>query len=79
MKVLPALWEKNLAKIGEKMTKNLQWSLAKSERERKVWKKFWKSVWISQNTILKKTWNTMFDWSKNRFDQSNQAEAHWIF
>ena len=21
----------------------------------------------------------MFDWSKNRFDQLNQAEAHWIF
>ena len=34
IKVLPALWEKNLAKIRSKMTKNLLCSLAKSERER---------------------------------------------
>ena len=45
---------KNLAKIWLKTTKNLQWSLAKSERERKVLKSFEKVVWISQNTVLKK-------------------------
>ena len=54
IKVLPALWEKNLAKIRQKTTKNLLCSLAKSERERKVWKMFWKSVWISQSTVFKK-------------------------
>ena len=27
----------------------------------------------------KKTWFTMFDWSKNKFDQSNQVEAYWNF
>ena len=54
IKVLPALWEKNLAKIRLKTTKNLLCSLAKSERERKVWKRFWKSVWISQSTVFKK-------------------------
>ena len=36
------------------MTKKLQWSLAKSKRERKVWKRFEKVVWISQNTVFKK-------------------------
>ena len=54
IEVLSALWEKNLAKIRLKTTKNLQWSLAKSGRERKVWKRFWKSVWISQKTVFKK-------------------------
>ena len=73
------MWEKNLAKIRSKTTKNLLRSLTKSERERKGWKSFEKVVWISQNTIFKKTGFTMFDWSKNRFDQLNQAEAHWIF
>ena len=29
--------------------------------------------------LIKKTWNTMFNWSKNRFYQLNQAEAHRIF
>ena len=70
---------KTLQKFGWKTRKNLQWSLAKLERERKVWKKFWKSVLNLSKRCLKKTWFTMFDWSKNRFDQSNQVEAHWIF
>ena len=44
IKVLPALWEKNLAKIRLKTTKNLLCSLAKSgEREKKVGKGFEKS------------------------------------
>ena len=48
------MWEKNLAKIRSKTTKNLLCSLAKLERERKDWKSFEKVVWISQNTIFKK-------------------------
>ena len=51
IKVLLALWEKNIAKIWLKTTKNLHWSIAKSERERKVWKSFEKVFWISQNTV----------------------------
>ena len=77
--VLPALSEKNLAKIGKENDKKFECNLAKSKRERKSWKTFEKDVWNSQRTVFKKTWNTMFDWSKNRFDQSNQAKAHWIF
>ena len=50
IKVLPALGEKNLAKIWLKTTKNPQWSLAKSERERKVWK----SVLNESNIVFKK-------------------------
>ena len=42
-------------------------------------KNIWKSVLNESNIVLKKTWFTMFDWSKNRFDQSNQAEAYWNF
>ena len=49
------------------------------EREESL-KKFWKSVLNESNTVFKKkTWFTMFDWSKNRFNQSNQAEAYWNF
>ena len=52
--VLPALREKNLAKIEVENDKKTLCCLAKSERERKVWKRFEKVVWISQNTIFKK-------------------------
>ena len=38
--VLLALGEENLAKRSEENDKNLRKSLAKSERERKVWKSF---------------------------------------
>ena len=77
--VLPALREKYLAKIKEENDKKFECSLAKSERERKSWKTFEKDVWNSQRTVFLKTWNTMFDWSKNKFDQLNQAEAHLNF
>ena len=70
---------KTLQKFRKKTTKNFVLPCQVEERERKVWKNFWKCVWISQRTVFLKTWNTMFDWSKNKFDQSNQAEAHWIF
>ena len=70
------------------------WSLAKSERERKVWKNFWKrcfeivKIWLLKKAHLwfsidRKSvsidWNKqkfiknfkrIFDWSKNRLDQS---------
>ena len=77
--VSPALREKNLAKIEEEKDKKFECSLAKSKRERKSWKNFEKNVWNSQRTVFKKPWNTMFDWSKNKFDQLNQAEAHLNF
>ena len=48
------MWEKNLAKIRSKTTKNLLCNLAKSERKRKVRKRVWKSVWISQSIVFKK-------------------------
>ena len=48
------------------------------ERE-KSWKNFWKSVLNESNTEFKKTWFTIFDWSKNSFDQSKQTKTHWNF
>ena len=46
------MWEKNLAKIWLKTTKNPQWSLAKSERERES--KVWKSVLNESKYYFKK-------------------------
>ena len=43
---------KTLQKLGRKRQKNLLCCLAKSKRERKVWKRFWKSVWISQSNVF---------------------------
>ena len=79
IKVVPALWEKNLAKIWLKTTKKSSVEPCQvGEREESL-KKIWKSVLNESNTVLKKTWFTMFNWSKNKFDQSNQAEAYWNF
>ena len=53
--VLLALWEENLAKIEvENDKKFFVLPCQVRERERKVWKDFWKGVWISQRTIFKK-------------------------
>ena len=52
--VLPALREKNLAKIEKENDKKFECNLAKSERERKSWKFFEKDVWDSQRTVFKK-------------------------
>ena len=52
--VLPALREKNLAKIEEENEKKFDCNLAKSERKRKSWKTFEKDVWNSQRTVFKK-------------------------
>ena len=52
--VLPALREKNLAKIEVENDKKTLCYLAKSERVRSLKKNFWKSVWISQRTVFKK-------------------------
>ena len=70
---------KTLQKLRKKTTKNLSVALPSRREGEKVEKTFEKDVWNSQRTIFKKTWNTMFDWSKNRFNQSNQVEAHRIF
>ena len=76
--VLPALREENLAKIEEENNKKFECSLAKSEREReKKLKNFFKRMFETVKELFLK--NLKFDWSKNRFDQSNQAEAHRIF
>ena len=73
--VLPALREKNLAKIEVENDKKTLCCLAKSEREEKL-KNFLKRMfWNCQRTVFKKS----EIWSKNKFDQSNQAEAHLIF
>ena len=77
--VLPALREENLAKILEKNDKKIVVLPCQVGERRKVEKLLKKMFWNSQRTILKKTWNTIYDWSKNRFDQSNQAEAHRNF
>ena len=52
--VLPALREENLAKIEKENDKKFECSIAKSERERKSWKTFWKDVWNSQRIVFKK-------------------------
>ena len=77
--VLPALRKENLAKIEEENDKKFVRQPCQVGERIKVWKELLKKIWINQRTLFKKSWNTMFDWSKNKFDQSNQAEAHKIF
>ena len=71
--VLPALREKNLAKIEVENDKKTLCCLAKSERERKVWKRLLKNVWISQRTVFKKpeTWCSI-DWKTGSINQTRQ-------
>ena len=76
---LPALKEENLAKILEENDKKFVVQPCQVGERRKVEKLFEKDVLKQSKNCFKKTWNTIFDWSKNRFDQSNQAEAHRIF
>ena len=52
--VLPALREENLAKIEEENDKNLYCNLAKSEREEKFEKNFWKRFETVKESFLKK-------------------------
>ena len=66
--VLPALREENLAKIEEENDKKIVVLPCQVRERRKVEKLFEKDVWNSQRIVFKKNWNTMFDWSKNRFD-----------
>ena len=54
IKVLPALWEKNLAKIRSKTTKNLLCSLAKSEREREKVEKLLKMMFETVKELFLK-------------------------
>ena len=77
--VLPALREENLAKFLEKNDKKFVVLPCQIGERRKVEKLLKKMFWNSQRTVLKKNWNTIFDWSKNKFNQSNQAEAYRIF
>ena len=52
--VLPALREESLAKIEEENDKKFECSLAKSERERKIWKTFWKGCLKQSKNCFKK-------------------------
>ena len=48
------MWEKNLAKIWVKNDKKSSVEPCQVGEREKSMKKFWKSVWISQNTVFKK-------------------------
>ena len=52
--VLPALREKNLAKIEKENDKKFECNLAKSERERKSWKKLLEKVFESVKELFLK-------------------------
>ena len=77
--VLPALREENLAKIEEENDKKFVVQPCQIGERRKVWKELLKKVWISQRTLFKKAETRCSIDRKNRFDWSNQAEAHKIF
>ena len=78
--VLPALREKTLQNLRKKTTKNFECSLAKSEREREKVEKLLKKMFETvKELFFFKNLKHDVDWSKNRFDQSNQAEAHLNF
>ena len=78
--VLPALREKNLAKIEvENDKKDFVLPCQVGERE-KFEKNFWKRCLNQSKNYLKKKTETRCSIDrKNKFDQSNQAEAHLIF
>ena len=69
-KVLPALEEKNLAKILEENDKKLLWPLDRSNREKTCFEKFEIVFEQVRNSVFQKTLYTIFDWLKIRFDQS---------
>ena len=70
--------EKPCKNLREKRQKIFSGALP-SQREREKFEKVLKKCLNQSKHCFKKTWITMFDWSKNKFDQSNQAEAHWSF
>ena len=68
---------KTLQEIRSKITKNLLWSLAESEREReKSLKTFEKGELNKSRSNLKKSLFTIFDWLKISFNWSKHTEAH---
>ena len=69
--VLPALREENLAIILEENDKKFVVQPCQVGERRKVEKRFWKRCFEIVKDLFLKTWNTIFDSSKNRFDQSN--------
>ena len=75
IKDLPAYREENLAKNLEENDKKFVGKPCPIRRERKVWKPFWKVSLNKSNSDFKKTWFTIFDWSKISFDWSKQTEA----
>ena len=64
--VLPALREENLAKIEEENDKKFVVFPCQVGERRKVEKLFENYVLKQSKTYFKKTWNTMFDWSKKK-------------
>ena len=71
--VIPALKEENLAKIEVENDKKILCCLAKSEREEKFEKNFWKVVWISQRTVFKKPeTRCSIDWKTGSINRTRQ-------
>ena len=69
--VLPALREKNLAKIEVENDKKTLCYLVESEREKSLKKNFWKSVWISQRTVFKKPeTRSSIDWKTGSINRT---------
>ena len=77
--VLPALRVENLAKILEENNKKILVLPCQVGERRKVEKLLKKMFWNSQRIVLKKPEIRSSIDRKNRFDQSNQVEAHRIF
>ena len=64
---------KTLQKFEWKTTKNLPWSLAKSERERKVWKSFEKVFESVKNIVFKKLESRCsIDWKIGSINRTRQ-------
>ena len=70
IRVLPALGDKNLAKIPEENDKKSLVEPSQVEEREESLKKFEKVSLKQSNLTFKKTWFTSFDWSKNSLDQS---------
>ena len=77
--VLSALKEENLTKILEENDKKFVVLPCQVGERRKVEKLLKKMFWNSQRIVLKKPEIRSSIDRKNRFDQSNQVEAHRIF
>ena len=61
------------------MTKKSLCFLAKSEKEEKFEKNFWKGVWISQRTVLKKLETRyLIDWKAGSINRTRQRLTEFL-